>query len=240
MQNSKNPPAGQWPEDVDALRAGLEHARKHRARCEAGAREALDNWIEAETALAHGGKMLKHGTIETVGPGRVDHLWRLYSGEQDGAEHAAAVVVHVGQLLERAERAAARASGGESVPAEVGHQLRVVLFTRAQVERLIETIGERCDRLHAERVALPESAEGRAAGMLDSLTFWQDIEKRLKASDCDTLDTAETVREVLAKLHQVATAARNNSRPPGERLQTIHELARDAANHLRGVNVVTP
>lgn len=235
MQNSKNPPAGHWPQDVDALRAGLEHAKKHRARSEAGAREALDNWIEAETALAHGGKMLKHDTIETVGPGRVDHLWRLYCGEQEGAERAAEVVHHVAELLARAENAPSVApAAGEGAAGNRGPRVSVRL-TRAQVNGLIATIGERCDALHARRVALPESAESRAAGMLDSLTFWTGIESALKRADLDTADDRETLRGARLLMGEIVTKAAENV-PPSERLRAITAIARNVAGMLHAMH----
>jgi hypothetical protein len=100
MQNTKNPPAGHWPQDVDALRAALEHARKHRARCEAGAREALDKWTTAEATWQTRGRNEHGGRVVAL---EVEHLWRVYQGEQDGHDHAVQVVAHVAALLERAE-----------------------------------------------------------------------------------------------------------------------------------------
>jgi hypothetical protein len=246
MHTQKSPmPETPATRDADAMRAALEHAEKHLARCAAGAHEARDAWTTAEIRCQTNARN-EHGGRVT--PQDVDRLWRVYQGERDGRERALAVVLDVRDRLgaleddeHRAPRSAPAAGegghgDGHDMPSNGADEM-IVTLTRGEVARMAELIGERCDRLHAARVALPEFAEGRAAGLLGSLEFWQDVERRLKAAERLGVEVKtcepEQLRHLNQIVHQIATASRNNTRPPSERLRTIHELCRDAAGIVR-------
>ncbi len=265
MHTQKSPPAeGAGFQDADALRAALEHAQKHAARCDVGAREALDKWTGEERALCW--HRLSMAERQEKGAG-LDRLWRVYQGERDNARRAHAIVTgvreklaHVEQRDAEIDRLRAACASRDELARDARERFEVAGSGRVPVSgvalcELERLYGDAQAAADDARANLREALDGReddehraprsapAAGESDHRhehgdghdmppNAWQDdINTRTRGA----VALATLCNGALSLVMQIGQRARDNGRPPGERLAQIHEHARDAASNLRSL-----